>query len=196
MSLPGADNFDVDADPLSSNWTTMPGAYACKASSGVAVYQSVTSLPAGAFWNAGTFNADQWAQATRPVLTSAFAGPAVRMATSGTSADCYFLTPAGSSILRLYKMAAGTATQLGDNMIVTAMNASTIIKITAVGSVISAYRDGVLVDTRTDSTYASGAAGIVFTGFRTLDNWQGGNIAPSVIARRRPGFGRIGTRSH
>lgn len=179
MSLPATDNFNRTEDPLASGWTVTPGAYTCKANGTTAAASVALEVPAGAYWLADAFAANQYAQCKRLGLLAfgGVAGPAVRMATSGAAANGYVLSVGSATILRVSRIDAGVVTQLGDDIAVTTMTTSTVARLEVAGTTLTVKRDGVVVATRTDSTYASGAAGVFFAANRALDDWEGGNLA-------------------
>src|SRR6478736_6421831 len=68
----------------------------------------------------------------------------------------------------------------------TAPVATDVIEIRAVGTTISAYKNGVLLGSGTDSTYTSGRVGIggYLVDVPAFDSWEGGDfeVAPTVTS--------------
>ncbi len=125
--------------------------------------------------------------------------------------DCYriYWTRSNLDVVRVYKVVAGTATQLGTN-ISTAMSAGDKFSAEALANGanvdINVYRDTgggpTLLGTRSDTSSVitggkPGPTGIVGTGVLLGDNWTGGNITaasvdPGIIAGSASTFGLPG----
>lgn len=88
-----------------------------------------------------------------------YIGPAVRV--SNSAATCYmFLIDGDDYILR--KVVADAETDLKTGSL--AVAAGDVIRLEAVGTLISAYKNDVLVDSATDSAIASGDPGVIAEG--------------------------------
>ena len=169
------DNFPGTS--LSGNWTVGSGAFAVNAN---AVSTNNNLVVSSAWWNASSFTNDQYAQATVLSLAGDGGGPAVRL--SGTSgymayfnvSGLYLIDVVTTSILATY--AAPTVGQ--------------VVGISAVGTTITAYVNGVAVGHVTSSTYASGAAGLAgydSVGYTsTYGSWSAGNGAMGIITTPNP----------
>ena len=189
MALPATESFtNSDGTSLTSHsasWTNAAGSFTIQ---GNALHCAV-NVDSIAFWNADSFNADQYAECTASGLTgAAYTGLAVRASANNgylaywDSADCY-----------IGKIVGGSWTQLGAT--ITAPTASTVVRLTAEGvnpTTLTVYYGGASQTTRTDSDLDSGAAGV--SGYGTnqfvaaaIDDWEGGNLgagpAPSAPKR-------------
>jgi hypothetical protein len=82
----------------------------------------------------------------------------------------------GSPELMLFKREGGSWTQLGSTYSSGALSAGTQLKLTANGSDLTLYEDGVSRITATDSSYPDGAPAIMDAGPASSDNWSGGRI--------------------
>lgn len=182
MALPATDAFTgtsgTSLPTYSGSWTVNNGAFAIRSNN---VGGSSAGNECGARWNADTFNNDQYSQATLIGVpsTAAAIGPACRVATGGAATYYGVYYDGGASPSRgfLFKMVAGTWTQIGTNISGVALNS--VIKIDASSTTITAYDDGVSVKSGTDSAIASGSAGLTAYGAdstATEDNWEGGNL--------------------
>jgi len=163
------DVFDGDENPLATNWTQSPNFNANRKSSGLA--WGVSAPGCKSLWDAAVFNDDQYAKGT----TKANGGFVTRGSLSGTASG-YLLYRVSTSVMQIYKYAGATMTLLGSNIAVNTSDAN-IILLESVGSVHTATMAGTS-DSRTDSTTASGYAGIYCYGGSTnyaLYDWEGGH---------------------
>ena len=180
-TLPATDDFTgSDANPIGGNWTTAPGAAAFKRLNNQAVGTDANFN--GSYWNADTFSNDQCSEVT--VVTPVDAGPAVRITTTGTTQNYYWIDVHDTSTVKLYKFVNGNG--LGSNQIQIGSNytetnaANDTWKLCAVGTTLTLYHNGAqLSPTQTDSTFTSGAAGFSCYSACTLDNWTGSNAGGS-----------------
>lgn len=131
-------------------------------------------------WTGGAFNANQYAQCVinhNLGGTSEQIGLAVRVA-SDNSLTFYGIYTNGSAT-NLFKMVSGSWTLIAD---VTAPTSGDTIRLEANGTTIRYLINGVQDFSTTDSSIASGAAGVC--GFASpssspnnlIDNWEGGNL--------------------
>lgn len=190
MALPATDIFNnTGASPValttySGSWTYSTGT-AVVDNAADNVYPTTSGNEFGAFWNADTFGADQYAQATLSTLTSGVAvGVAVRAATGGTYYGCYF----EGTTYYLFRVNAGTWTQLATGT--QAWTDGDTLRLEVSGTSPCALvmkRNG----TQFGSTYndsdaariTSGAAGISAYGDNTtprIDNWEGSNLGAAA----------------
>jgi hypothetical protein len=172
------DDFNrADAADLGPNWTTIIATHTIVANQaaapGAVTYVNV--------WATSAATADCFSQAT---LTG-FGGTnmAVIARCDGTDSNWYRLTYNGTT-LQLSKRVAGTITALGAAHTVTLV-AGDVIKITAVGSAIKGYRNGVEVCSATDTALPGGSTqrkvGIRSFGSAAVrfDDWSGGDVTAS-----------------
>jgi hypothetical protein len=180
MALPATDTF------TGVNGTALP-TYSASWSANIGTLQiNTNACEAGAGgtctarWNADTFPDDQYATGT--IVTTGSSNPigvVVRVSTSGAN-TCYgFIGASNASSGEFFKLVAGVYTQFGSAL--TAFSNADVVRVEAVGTTITAKRNGVVQGSpQTDSSIASGAAGVCAvnsTGNR-IDNWEGGKFEP------------------
>jgi hypothetical protein len=173
MALPATDGFAGFEIALSASWTiqtpspndTRPRVannYAGGAGAGIV---------SGAFWNADTFDADQYSQG-RHVDSANNPGVGVRLSGTGSNWDGYAFL--GGTLNRVYRVddAVFTSLQSGHSSV----NLD-VLRLEASGSSLQAKVNGVAsLSNVADATYATGAAGIQFYETGGLDDWEGGNL--------------------
>jgi hypothetical protein len=173
MSLPAQDTFNRAAGDVGANWTPQTGGFQVNAAS------ECEGTAAGAynqsFWNADAFANNQYSQGV--YLGGGFFGVAVRASGTAGSRNGYYclLNQAGNS--RVSKVVAGTITDLIAPGSLPDPATNDLVKITAVGTTIAVYYNGILQGTTTDSSLTTGSAGLMFYDNNArLDTWEGGNI--------------------
>ena len=135
-------------------------------------------------WTANTFGGDQYSevQVTSTQLTGAqWVGPAVRVQNGGQ--DGYvgiYSWNSGSPELMLFKRSGGSWTQLGSSYSSGPLAAGTKLRLTVLGNSISFAENGVQRIGVTDSSFGSGAPGIMAFDSATADNWSGGTASFQV----------------
>lgn len=205
MALPATDAFTAASDAAlqtySANWTISAGAFQVLAASDV-VCPFGWGVESGAFWNADTFAANQYAQGalTGIINASASIGVAVRAASGGNYYGLYYSASGGGS-LWLFKVVSGAWSELGAAYGLGTWSVGDVLRLEVEGTTLTPKRNGVLIaaiGTKTDSSLSSGAAGIC--GYDALsecnlDNWEGGNLGgggaadvPVALLRRRRQF--------
>ena len=123
------------------------------------------------------FPADQESQITVAVSNNSdIIGPAVRV--NPTNGTCYaiFLDTNIAGNRRIIRINGNTSTTIG-SAILSAVSGD-IWSLRAIGNRISAYRNGVLMDSVTDNTYSSGQPGLFYSRGNT-----GGSRMDSFIVR-------------
>jgi len=175
-----SDNFARADGSLGPNWTDISdGGLAISSDAVIGKAGSVT----GDAWTANTFNSDQFSQVTvtsTQLTGGQWIGPAVRMQNSGQNAYvALYNWNSGSPQLLLFKRSGGGWTQISGVYSVSPLQAGTQLELTAVGSAISLFDNGIEVLSATDSSITGGAPGIVAYGNAEVDNWSGGNAAPT-----------------
>lgn len=195
MALPASDNFDdTDSTPAethNSSWLELgfnADSVTMYAINTNALYQAQTA-PSCLRWNADTFDNDQYSQVTLAAMITSGSGrlgPAVRInpTADGTGdaadVDCYALALRnfGATSRFLYLVENGSETLLDSDG--TAPTVTSVYKIEANGTTITAYEDDVEILSATDATLSSGSAGIYAnncgTTAKRLDDWEGGNL--------------------
>ncbi len=126
---------------------------------------------------------DQWAESIFTVSGAASnSGPAVRIASGAVTA---YSTQCRSNLLRLTKWVAGASTNLGDAASSVVATGDSI-RITAIGTSISVYKNGLLViGPITDSAIASGNVGVFSSQSATdtgFSKWSGGSVTELTAA--------------
>ena len=177
-----SDDFNrANSNPLSGNWTTVPGANNLQllndAVSTTADNQYGTSA-ADAYWNANTFSSDQGAQATLLTTeTGVYSGPIVR-ASSSTLTYYALNSNTTNNMYVLYKVLNGVETPI--QVVYQTPQIGDVIKIVAIGNTINGYVNGVLIATQIDSDITGGSPGIecsqVNAATPTLDKWSGWSV--------------------
>lgn len=170
--LPATDNFNRADGPLGANWTVQVGS--SMAIVGNEVKTTTTGADQFAFWNAHSFNANQYSK-VKVVLNADRSMAMARVSGVGT-ANGYWVRKDG-----IHKHVAGSYTQLlADDA--AALSAGSVLEIRVSGFTISRYIDGVLDGQVTDpgSSLATGSPGIgqwYASGSNPfLDDWEGGNL--------------------
>jgi hypothetical protein len=143
-----------------------------------AVYPNVSSTESGVRWNGDAFNADQYSQATlvaKPASNSFFIGVGCRHAAAGTAS--YYLYYTANTETWFGKMVGGSFTAFG--AVMGGRTVGEVLRIEAEGTTIRCKVDGAQQRAQTDSSLASGAAGL--TGYEQsttlrLDDWEAGNL--------------------
>ena len=173
------DNFNRAS--LGSNWTQQPG------DSGTVVIDSSTRIAAQdgadayAYWSASLFSADQYSQA-KLVNVNGSDDSGVYVRGSSVEKTFYWFTwlPSGSS-WDIHKYINGVFT----NLISTTSGAAQVgdvMKLTAVGNIITAYVNGVQKLQVTDSSITDGAPGVYVGSSDTyIDDWEGGSIGSLTV---------------
>jgi hypothetical protein len=182
MSLPATDNFNRAFQyPLAGNWTTSPGFGPLTGYNNAVCTQSATL--SSTYWNADTFGNDQYSLCL--ALKPEWCGPAVRLASAGAGNGYYIFagaTPPNG--VAVFKVVDGVNTQLGSEISRTNAN-NEIWKLSVSGTTLTPNVGGSDLSTRTDSSLASGSAGMMiystYGGGVYLDDWEGGNVAAGGI---------------
>jgi hypothetical protein len=184
MSLPATDNFNRADGGVGANWTALQNSGAVASGHEVASNQ-VRGAASGfcySRWNADVFNADHYSQAVGVnIATGFYLGPMVRMPASGAVEGYWWMVNAGGTGT-LYRVDGGLFTSVQASVPLPAD--ASVVKLTATGTGLALYDDGVQVGTTaTDATYASGSAGICNlrdVPIALMDDWEGGNMAAAV----------------
>lgn len=182
-----ADDFNRPDGPLGSNWTNQAAGYTILGairSDTVGMESPYTSRRAG-YYNALTFNGDQYSQVLVSVLPRWTAGAAVRMQ---PDSDSYyaggfdnnnFSTSNGTEKCRIWKytnhVPSSVAVDPGCHV-----TAGDTLRLEVKGSTLQFYLNGVVRLTATDTALTGGNPGYEFIhnvdGSPVLDNWGGGNL--------------------
>jgi len=182
MALPATDSFTgtngTQIEVYSANWTLNAGAIDIQSN---AIAPDNPTDESGAHWNADSFSNDQYAELTLAALASGYQiGPAVR---AHVSAATYYIYYTDGGATQIAKMVGGVWTQLGSDLANPA-NGS-VLKLEVSGTTLTAYDDDVSQGSRTDSSIASGYAGVAAYGDNTTtrgDNFEGGNLGVTPVS--------------
>jgi hypothetical protein len=106
-------------------------------------------------------------------------GPAVRVQLNGSAINGYIFTILNSTTAAIWVRYGPSETwqQVGTNFTGT-FSSGNVYKLAISGNVLTAYRNGVSLGTRTDGNNrvpSGGAAGVCVVNPGTWDDWQGGN---------------------
>ncbi|HEX6761239.1 MAG TPA: LamG-like jellyroll fold domain-containing protein [Gaiellaceae bacterium] len=177
----GSDDFNRADGGLGPNWSAV-GDGGLSISSQAVVGTSAT---AGDIRIGESYPSDQSSQVevTSTQLTGGqWIGPAVRMQNGGQNMylGIYFWNN-GSQELRIYERNAGTWTQLGGSYGCGPLAPGTQLQLSAVGSTITFFENGVARLSVSDSTITGGAPGIMTFGTATGDNWVGATGSGSSV---------------
>ncbi len=177
-----------NGDPLGANWTVAVGAFQIFSN-------QANSLNAGeniARWTADAFGTDHYAQAA--IVSSGGAwGGGVGVRLSGTNGYVIrILNGAPPTDVDLNRVDTGTSTLLTTITGLTIVDGD-VFKLTAVGSLLTVYQNGVSRGSFTDATYGTGSAGISTFGANgaLIDDFSADDIGGAVAAPRTR-FRRVG----
>ncbi len=195
-----SDNFNrANENPLNAaNWTTITGSQALQVVSNACESAGATSQVARELFTNATWPNDQYSQCT---IISAAVGSILTIyarASTTTGANNYqflWTVPAGGlGASGTWKIQHG-GTQLSTGSIV--LSANDVIAISCVGTTISAFKNGVLINAVTDATFASGTPGLGMTPLvaiasNNLDTWSGGSVVTTANPTASPNGGSFG----
>lgn len=182
MGVLATDNFDrANNADLGANWDVLPSATACQVSSNNCLFPGD---PAGESYNAVTWPNDQYSQVKITVFGGNGPGAACRMSTSFLT--CYVAYGSGAAFnnrFELYKIVSGVFTLLGSGG---TPATNDVVRCEAQGTTIRCLQNGVQRVSVTDTSIASGRAGVIgFDGGGTdpqADDWQGGDFATAAAS--------------
>lgn len=174
------DLFAVNGSP-SASWTVGVGTFSIVGGALKVTTSSPTQC--AMFWNAATFLADQFSQATlvNPGAALDFLGPAVRMNGAGTTYYTALFNPNGGNI-SLLKVVSG----IGNTTLATYAHTPTagdVLFLEVRGGKLTVKLNGATIITVADTDIASGNPGIMgegtFAPSMTVNDWIGGNVGVS-----------------
>lgn len=174
------DNFNRADGPIGSNWTNAISGEGFNVSSNAATPVN-DGVNAVVFWNANSFENDQYSKCILVADNVGFKGPGARFSVD----NGYIVNASHAGTIRIQKVVGGALTELqntGDTPV-----AGDELKIEVTGQSpnieIKAYKNGSQVGTTVtgQSDHNSGAAGIYVHdpgGLSTrVDDFEGGNLA-------------------
>jgi hypothetical protein len=183
------DNFNRTNGAIGGNWTLQTGGF--NVSSNVLVGTGSTNNWAYYSAPSAVFSADQFAEITlpTPIPSGGGAGPGVRMAGTGSSANNYNCHP-NNTTLYLERILNGSSAILAS--VANTSAAGDVIRLEAAGNTLNCYYNGVLKLTATDSNLVSGSPGIeLYNTAATLDNWTAGNLLPLAHTSAEQDFSQV-----
>lgn|SRR5579859_1763490 len=174
---------------LGANWTALSDALDTAVlgiTNNAAEVQTFTGGRAASFWNANTFQANQYSQVyasgSATGTNSHRDGVIVRGTASGYYGFTWDLTGTATTNFQLFKVVSGVLTDLGG----AALQGPTpvlgsLLRLEIVGTNLLAYCDGTLIFDVTDSSISSGAPGVTgsmaaSTPTAFMTNWEGGSL--------------------
>ena len=187
MALPATENFAGAAAALSGSWTQAnTGATTIRRDGAGLGTQTTTDASSDnyAYWNADTFNNNQYSQFVwkSGSAGSGFCEVACRASGTGAGTKLYQMQASGSASsgeTALWLDNAGVFTNLANYTL--AFAANDVQRIEANGTAIRGFKNGTGVGVAvTNATLAAGAAGIGAywdsSGAPTFDDWEGGDL--------------------
>src|SRR5215469_9908302 len=176
-AVSASDNFNRADGALGSNWTAISDGGMTIASQQVTGTAGRTT---GDLWAGGSFTSDQYSavQVTSTTMSGGdWIGAAVRMQSNGLNAYVgIYKWNSGSPILEIFKRTGSSSwVQLSSAYSSGVLAAGTTLQLTAAGSTISFWQNGVKRLSVTDGSFTGGAPGMMAYGVGTADNWSGGN---------------------
>ncbi len=181
------DNFNRADGSIGSNYVTMvtgsglPLAITnnqINASSGVSNIEiSLSSISS----SVATFSSDQQAIIRYTAISGFdFGGPAVRVDPINGNGYILFLDGVDAPGRRITRLDGGVRTNIGANVGIVP-NVGDVFTLRAVGSLISAYRNGILVASASDATYTTGQPGVFYkkenNNGTLMDNFIAANVS-------------------
>ncbi len=195
-----SDSFAAGAGPLSGSWTVDQATVDIVTGPFAEVTNSTASTHPYAVYSAASWPNDQWSMVTMKVNGgSALIGPVVRGTTGN---NCYYVVDdPRDNLLIVKKFVGGVVTNLSSVSHV--LQTGDVVELDAQGTTLTVYLNNVLQMTVTDSSIASGSAGMlgfIVTGSppsstsQLLSHWAGGsfsNTPPPIIVSVSPGSASV-----
>lgn len=173
------DSFTRADGALGSNWTSC-GGNAGYTVIGNAAAPSSAQVEEAVFWNPISFANDQFAEATiTTVASNAFIGVAVRCSTG--SGGSYYGFYADNSTRYLVRVVNGAYTSLAT--LGTGFANNDVVRLEVTGSTLSAYINGVLWTSTTDTNLTSGSPGLTSWANNTsarLDDFTAADLSTTI----------------
>ena len=171
----GYDNATRANGAIGSNWSVEQNGLNIASNQ----IQGTTTSVNSAFWNASSFSASQFAQATITALNGTTDFPGVSVLASGTgSSSTYYDCLENSTNIYIQRVVNTTATNLTSAASTGAVGDILRLEV-APGGALTCYKNGAVALTFTDTQITSGAPGLSVSGnVSTVKNWSGGNLHP------------------
>ncbi len=188
-----SDNFNRAGPGLGANWTTATGFSDVNIASSIKAAASATSTHCVAYWNANSFQDDQFSELTLvDFFGGSFVGPTLRHQPGASNS--FYVTYASASGTTIFKWRNGSAFQLQTSG--TTWTAGDVIRFEVSGSTLTCKKNGSTVASVTDITdflggsgdpYTSGSPGIdIFAAILTdgtADNWSAGPLVGAGVVQ-------------
>jgi hypothetical protein len=175
------DSFNRANGGLGVNWTALSFTGATGAAINSDVLVGANTTTSGNYWAANSFGNNQYSQitvATPP--SSGWVGVTVRMTGTG---EGYLAIYFSGSFYIYNESGTTTPTQLAT--VSGSLSAGDILCLAVTGTTLTLYQNGTSILTTTDSTYTSGAPGVMFfNDTSTVSLWAGGDgtAPPALVA--------------
>jgi hypothetical protein len=177
------DNFNrPNETPLAGSWTSPDNEGSRVNLSGNRVVSSAATNNAYSHRNSESYAGNQYSQAklVSSVSTAEVGGPAVRSSLNGSAWNGYFATLYNSSTAGIFVVygSGWTYEQIGADCPGSFAQTDTF-KLGISGNVLTLYRNGTPVCSRTDSNNrisSGGVPGIMVYGQGAWDDWEGGDL--------------------
>lgn len=172
-ALPASDSFTrADSGTLGPNWTDSENGFGISSNTANARSLGNNNI---SYWSADVFGNDHYSQVTVSSLAGVTAVGVVCRANGAAPTNNGYLFYSSSIAGNIYKIVAGSYTSLAGSL--TTVASGDVLKITCIGSLIEAFKNGISVGSVNDSSVAAGSAGIYGTSpLSQLINWSGDNI--------------------
>lgn len=185
VSASYTESFTGAAGPLSGTWTQQKSLGTINRTGAGIGIGTLDGLDLFAFWSANTFSADQYSQVRiAGTLVDHMQLVQVIVRARGTGDSTYsnysFFTDgiAGQWHTEVDKVINGRWFPL--RSFATSFATGDVMKISAVGSTITCYKNGVSLGSVTDQSLTSGSPGVGVYGNKiTVDDWEGGSLVSS-----------------
>lgn len=183
MALPATDTFDrADGTGLGASWTVINGNFSIVSNQAQGTVSVDYNL---VYWSADAAPNDQYSQLVAVAIGADGGGPACRMSgTSFATASYYNIAAFSGSADTVLKVVAGVETSLGS---VTSDYANgDLPKISAIGTVVTAYKNGTANGAFSDAAISTGQFGMMnWNNIGYLFNdWEGGDPSAMPVPTR------------
>jgi hypothetical protein len=175
------DSFTRPDGALGANWTVEAGSVVIASH---AATSGTLNVSCQAIWTANSFTNDQSSEVTFVSIGSgSFAGPLIRYTTGG-GGNFYFVSYGqGAGNLNLFKVIAGSQSALATTAFT--VNNGDKLGIEATGTTITVKVNGVVKQSVSDSSLATGSPGMIFfdpSVHTSISPWTGTSLSVSTKA--------------
>lgn len=176
-----SDNFNRAGPGLGANWTAVTGFTDLAIASSTKVAASATSTHCVEYWNANSFQDDQFSEATIvDLFGGSFLGLTLRHQAGASNSFYAAYVAVGGNTTTIFNWTAG----IGAVSLVSDAGATwaggDVVRFEATGTTLTVKQNGATVVSITDATFASGSPGIdIFVAVLTdgtLDDWSAGPL--------------------